>query len=462
MCSYNVRKAGGSVETVPNLSAEQIEETAEWGGLEQTAEWHRRLARVLRDSSWYDAAVKHFETSLHLDPGLWKSKSGIAMIYKMQKKYDEALNMFDAALKLARSDEKTPAAQDEGLAYSYGHRADCYNALAYINGEDGDKKRKMELLKCALEDYRTAFSLDHLNLDHVDSILYILDEFFRTQRTETDVSHGEAGGIPTRQESLERIMQLLRQLDGMEVYGTNNLIRYLHIAKYSGNWNSTRMASAAVGLGQLSWLQSKYREAIADADKDRQAVVSANLAVTLGRLYAVYGDEEARGVRLWEAVGTERITSAALASEIGYARTTALMELGQHCIRKALQDESNAEQYISKMEHIAAKRRYGARIGTEDSVPPNDIALYLGAWYRKTGRMKEAREAVKPHMQDAFIILSDDDPSNDSDGYWNMARALVALGDTSNALAMYYAIRVYEDGVAVIEEPGGDDRVSYQ
>ncbi len=134
--------------------------------------------------------------------------------------------------------------------------------------------------------------------------------------------------------------------------------------------------------------------------------------------------------------------------------------LGQYCIREALHGGPNAEKYITKMERIAAKRRYGTRIGTEDSVPANDIALCLGAWYRKMDRMAEAREIVKPHMQDALIILSDDDPSNDDGGYWNFSRAFISLGDIPNATAMFNAMRGYKDGIAVMTESVGDEDAS--
>ena len=48
---------------------------------------------------------------------------------------------------------------------------------------------------------------------------------------------------------------------------------------------------------------------------------------------------------------------------------------------------------------------------------------------------------------------SDDDPSNDDEGLEAMSSALVAVGDDSNALAMFHALRQYKDGVAIINEP---------
>ena len=125
-------------------------------------------------------------------------------------------------------------------------------------------------------------------------------------------------------------------------------------------------------------------------------------------------------------------------------------ELGRLCIRKALEDESKAGRYVRKMERITSKRRYGGRIGIENSVPLNDVALYLAAWYHKVGRDEDAREAVKGHIRDALVVLSDDDPTNDIDGYWNLVKALLLVGDEANALAVYHSVRPYENGQAVI------------
>jgi tetratricopeptide (TPR) repeat protein len=438
-----------------------MESAAEWAGLEQTAEWHRRLGRVLRDVGCYEAALKHFEKAVSIDPGMWLAKAGIALIYILQEKYQEALDCNEAALMLAEADDRNETKdKDYGLWSIYLKSAECYAKLSAAIEEGGDKKQKVRLLKLALENYKKAFSFNDTDFTCVEKSLGYLYDFAYSDDltvTEADGSTNEDLKIPTERECLEQIMELLHLLNDTDKGETTNLVKYLHKNMYDDDSLFEIIACAASDLEELEWLQSKYVEAIAFAGKNRLPVISANLAVCLGRLYGIYGNEEERAVRLWEAVGTERITSTALASDIGYARTTALNNLGQYYIRKAIKNDLNADRYIMKMERIVAKRRYGARMGTEDSVPPNDVAIYLAAWYHKVGRDEEAREIVKPHIRDALMILSDDDPSNDMDGFWDISRALVAVGDDVNAVAAFHAIRNYEDGKAVIQESLLDD-----
>jgi len=62
----------------------------------------------------------------------------------------------------------------------------------------------------------------------------------------------------------------------------------------------------------------------------------------------------------------------------------------------------------------------------------------------------EACELVKAHVKDALVILSDDDPSNDGQGYIDLANAFIAVNDDVNALAVYQCFRPMKKGVAVL------------
>jgi hypothetical protein len=53
-------------------------------------------------------------------------------------------------------------------------------------------------------------------------------------------------------------------------------------------------------------------------------------------------------------------------------------------------------------------------------------------------------------VKDAIVILSDDDPSNDGQGYINLANAFIAVNDDINALAVYQSLRPMKKGVAVL------------
>ena len=64
--------------------------------------------------------------------------------------------------------------------------------------------------------------------------------------------------------------------------------------------------------------------------------------------------------------------------------------------------------------------------------------------------IKEAHELARPHIKVALVILSDDDPSNDGQGYINLANAFIAVSDDVNALAVYQSLRPMKKGVAVL------------
>ena len=123
----------------------------------------------------------------------------------------------------------------------------------------------------------------------------------------------------------------------------------------------------------------------------------------------------------------------------------------------------------SHKDHSVLTHRRGAAFSGLDSAPPNEIALYLSAWYCKKGHVEskrliadfrgnstnwyattEAHELAKPHVKDALVILSDDDPSNDSQGYISLANAFIAVNDDINALAVYHSFRPMKRGIAVL------------
>ena len=81
------RRDGGVVDesTTSSLSAEQIRRTAEWARFEQTADWHRRLARTIRDQGWYDAAIPHFDKAIELDPELAAARYNLGLALRKKE-----------------------------------------------------------------------------------------------------------------------------------------------------------------------------------------------------------------------------------------------------------------------------------------------------------------------------------------------------------------------------------------
>ena len=90
----------------PNVTADDLRNITAWMNCDQTAEWHRRVGKTLRELQWYDEALSYFEKTLELDPTMWRAKSGVAIVFQYQGKYAESIDSTEAALKMIESNEK--------------------------------------------------------------------------------------------------------------------------------------------------------------------------------------------------------------------------------------------------------------------------------------------------------------------------------------------------------------------
>lgn len=459
------------VDEVPKLTGEQVIEAAEWTGFERNAEWHRLLGRTLRENENYDAALEHFQQAAKLNPQLWLALAGIAKIYRAQDKLDESIEANEEVLRLAAI-ENEKAGKDKNFQTVYIHQAlaECYEEVADENdtGEpDADLAKVVKYNQLALTHYLEAFKLNNNDYDSVDSCIGILYFFSHLESFISDenpsqqqdaLSVASQHGLQPPVSYQEQTMDLLHDMaETQKDERHTNLTKCLFEYKFPDGHFFSCIAIAAHATEQFEWLQGRYREAISAAIKDLQHVVAASLSLCLAELYVVYGDEPDRAVRIWERIGTEGSGSAKLETDIAWTRQWALNQLGMYCLRTALDDDAKVERLIPKMERILSRKRHGMRYANQDKIPPSDMAKYLAFWYRKQGRLEEVQQLVRPHIKDAILILSDDDPSNDGGGFYDVSRAFLATGDAENFLAAMYANRRYKDGLAVLEDDQEDD-----
>lgn len=127
--------------------------------------------------------------------------------------------------------------------------------------------------------------------------------------------------------------------------------------------------------------------------------------------------------------------------KMAYTRRWALNQLGVYCLGTALDDEAKIERLIPKMESNVSRKGHGMRFAIQEEILP--VAEYLVFWYRKHERIEEARRLVWPHIKDAILILSGDDPSNDGLGIYSLGSVFLAVGDTENFMSAIYANRQY-------------------
>jgi hypothetical protein len=97
-------------------------------------------------------------------------------------------------------------------------------------------------------------------------------------------------------------------------------------------------------------------------------------------------------------------------------------------------------KWIQKLEELC-KFKKSATDETLEVVTTNYSALYLGQWYRENGCDDEANACFRPFLRKALILLSDEDPNNDLNGFGILAVSLLAAGNDESALAVLHAWR---------------------
>lgn len=122
---------------------------AEYGGFEQTAYWHRRLAKIYRDAAYINAAIKEFSISIRLDDRDPLTLWGMALCYGNRKDYLSAIEWDYKALaalpKESRSDK----------AYTL-QRISKWKTL--LEDKDGAIDASLEAYSLSPEEIETSFT----------------------------------------------------------------------------------------------------------------------------------------------------------------------------------------------------------------------------------------------------------------------------------------------------------------
>ena len=461
---YLRRKKGEVIEKAPWIYAESVEESANWLGREQTAEWHRKVALTLREYAHYDAALGHFTKALEMGhPNVALVQGGMCKTYVAQEKYDEAIELETKLLELLNGQDKakmtpTELVQHESSLWTSCKRmAESCDTLAKT--KDDDIPEKIRLFGLALDYYERTLALrcsDYQAVNDLFEVVAYLVDQESLAPVEDNVKTSQARDT---QEYYEQVMKVLHTLDEAKAPD-----RHTHLTHctFQFKWEESLFFKVAMmsakGTDQLDWLHRKYMDAVAAATQDLQPVTATYLGLCLAQLRYELDEDESRALQIWENIGASKaLLSSSTESEINYARIQALNSFARTCLHVAVRDGSTAEGYIARLERVVARRKPGIALGPQASLPPSDAALYLAAWYRKTGDTQRARELVRDHVKEAIAILSNDDPSDDSDGFYNVTRAFTAAGDEANGLAVMNSLRQYKNGMAVIEGDSDDE-----
>lgn len=384
---------------------------AEWPQLKKTALWHRRLAMCLREYKYYDEAMEHFQVALDIDPGMWLAYGGMAMTYAAQKKYEKAIELEKLSDSIIEELETKSTEQDSSRSSLAAGRGVANTTIASYYKATGDSNN-------ALKFYRKAFEFQKLDYELAYNCIQILAD---TQQGSRD------------------IIQLLKGMQDT-VPGTDWSRLTAMIWQYYW-WDEPFFIACkktAEVLEILPWMIGVYEVAASTARKNRKSVLAHSLEICICELYQAAGYAEEKVVQMWERILKVTTKPGAMEKwDMQVCKDYVVDKYAPYCLemaRKLGGATPEAMPWVDKLEKLC-KVKHKVTDDAPEVITTNRAAIYLGLWYRETGRGEEAFACFHAFIKEALMILSDDDPNNDASGFYDLAHALVAAGDEENTVA---------------------------
>lgn len=393
-------------------TADDIISVAKWPNLAETALWHRRLAMALREVREYDESLKHFTKALELDSSMWIARAGMAALHMQKRDYEQAIELDKITEhELKQLPTEKSASIKPSLHITQQRMAECYEALE-------DEENSLTYYQIAQQNSRAC----DICTCKVLSKLHAKD------------LHND-------------IIELLKAMNEEQVPGQN--ISRLTGSLWENQYNEsyfTYVATAARETNSLDYLVEAYSQAIYAARKALKLVLASLLELWLAKIYNQYVGEKKKAVRIWNKI-VETFAGSKEQTEMGETKRLASIYLARYYFQRALNagvGSKEAEKHIRKLEKLAKPR---ARFVNDSHtfISANESAIILGLWYRLSGLDKDARACFKPSIREGLQILSDADPNNDVQGYYQLMAVLLAAGDDKNVIAIVQSIGHYEN-----------------
>ena len=361
---------------------------AEYGGFEQNAYWHRRLAKIYREAKYINAAIKEFSISIRMDDQDYAALEGMAFCYEARKDYLSAIEWENKALATLPQESRVEKTM--------------------ILVEISNWKRFLEDKDGAIEASHAAYSLSPQDIDASIAYLTALENYSKFQAI------------------LEFAAKLETTKSAQE---GDNMLTLLFVESWG--WAHDVIGNAARRLGRIDSVEQPMRNASAAAERGKSSPGPALQYSLLGwaeflNRYAYKMDE---AIKIYETA-LERFSNPWISVLI----KDRLCQLYYHKAKAAECARTNCDHWVSKLEGLA--KTSNAKGGRNVSAS-EDSSLMLGLWYRLHGREQEAKLCFRTQILNGIDKLTDDDPENDMFGYMSLARALLKAGDRENAGAAF-------------------------
>ena len=385
--------------TLSDFPLKRLRLLAEYGGFEQNAYWHRRLAKVYRDAAYVNAAIKEFSISIKMDDQDYVAQEGMAFCYEKRKDYLSAIEWDYKALAALPQESKVEKAR----------------ILQQISGW----KTLLEDSDGAIETSHAVYSLSPQDVDASIAYLSALEHNFRFQA----------------------ILDFAAKLETMDsAQEGENMLTFL----FMETWGRAHdiIGNAARRLGRIDTVEQPMRDALAAVERRKSP---RGLAFDYDFQYCLlgwadflnrYADKMDEAVEVYETA-LERLPKQTTRYGFSSLRLTfkdRLCQLYYHKAKAAECAGTHFDHWVSKLEGLAKTSNAQS---VQDVSASEDSSLMLGLWYRLHGREQEAKLCFRTQILNGIDILTDDDPENDLDGYMTLAHTLLKAGDRENAGAAF-------------------------
>ncbi|KAI9855693.1 MAG: hypothetical protein M1813_009655 [Trichoglossum hirsutum] len=381
--------------------------------------WIVRMAITFRAFGFYDDAIERIRLAHELDPNFWRADVCLARIYALQGKLPLALRTISRIVERFRDDEELM--QKDRDRY--------YDALFFVgkwNSELGQDNPTC--YDTAMEALREALRSNPDRYDIACMIVLVL----------------------AKQGKFQELIEFLQDMNNKKNdKGLSRLIAMYHEFAYDTQYHETTVM-AAQRANSLKMIKEAYVNAVEAAKEGSDIETLAYLRFWYGQaLFHNHETEEDQdeAVKIWEQ--NIRISAAQVSNlYIQYTRSVTARKLASIYLQQAKRAGMSshlARQNIEKLTYLSSK-------DTEDDdheATNPDTRLLLARLLRTMEGEESARECMRPNVKIALDLLSDDDPSNDWQGFIKLAMVFGTYGDDVNALAAWSLLGPIEENPGI-------------
>ncbi|KAF2791191.1 hypothetical protein K505DRAFT_281236 [Melanomma pulvis-pyrius CBS 109.77] len=393
------------------MPIETMMEAADWDGLEQTANWHRKLAVGLRNCGYINEAVENFEIALHMDRNLISARHGLAVLYDDTGYHTKAINLQLENISLLLEQDMAEKEHDKKVRL-----CTTYRFIARIYEKKKDTERALEFWR---QTFDTGVMEDPWIFQYVKALA----------RTPNESRWGS-------------IVSILKTLE--ERPGPNGSGSYLSHCLMKEIWPELCMparfyifATAAKKTGQTAWLDQAYQTAIAASNSHLTTIVLKVALTVLRKRFGGRYDETAP--LLEEIAETCILAQAAKIEDLDRCKRTIGNDFGLLCVRKVAEHGLNHKvtEHFRKM----------LTAFCDSGVPPLDLPtkvryaeftpVYLAYSQRLSGNTQSARDIIKPYVAESYQLETEGEPVRRGIGLLWFVMIYLALGRDDDAASLF-------------------------